>query len=81
MVQPACYCSGVTIAVIYSFGQNTILPLLHKCGVYHVDTVYYDQSPLFHVSFGSESCLKKFLLEIGYVKFAMEVARASVNAF
>ena len=69
-------------AVIYSFGQNTILPLLHKCGVYHVDTVYYnDQSPIFHVSFGSESCLKKFLLEIGDVKFTMEVARASVNAF
>ena len=39
-----------------------------------MDTVYYDQSPLFHVSFGFESCLKKFLLEIGDVKFAMEVA-------
>ena len=53
--------------------ENTISPILHKCGVYHVDTFYYEQSPLFHVVFSSESCLKKFLLEVEMVKYAMQL--------
>ena len=58
--------------------ENTISPMLHKCGVYHVDTFYYEQSPLFHVVFSSESCLKKFLLEIEMVKYAMQLDLLSV---
>ena len=57
---------------------NTISPILHKCGIYHVDTFYYEQSPLFHVVFSSESCLKKFLLEIKMVKHAMQLDLLSV---
>ena len=57
---------------------NAISPILHKCGVYHVDTFYYEQSPLFHVVFSSESCLKKFLQEIGDVKRLMELELLSI---
>ena len=58
--------------------MNTISPILQKCGVYHVDTFYYKQSPLFHVVFSSESCLKKFLEEIDRVKHAMQLDLLSV---
>ena len=57
---------------------NTISPVLHKCGVYHVDTFYYEQSPLFHVVFSSETCLKKFLIEISDVKRLMELELLSI---
>ena len=57
---------------------NTISPILHKYGVYHVDTFYYEQAPLFHVVFSSESCLKEFLQEIGDVKHLMEVELLSM---
>ena len=43
-----------------------------------MDTFYYEQSPLFHVVFSSESCLKKFLLEIEMVKYAMQLDLLSV---
>jgi len=52
--------------------ENAISPILHRCGVYHVDTFYYEQSPLFHTVFTSESCLRKFLLAMGEVKSALE---------
>ena len=52
---------------------NTISPILHKFGVYHLDTFYYEQSPLFHVAFSSESCLKKFLLDMDRIKHAMQL--------
>ena len=52
---------------------NIISSFLPKYGVYHVDTFYYEQSPLFHVVFSSESCLRKFLLEIGIFKYTMEL--------
>ena len=64
---------GTTISTKLCLIANTISPILHKCGVYHVDTFYYKQSPLLHVVFSSESCLKKFLQEIGDVKHVMEV--------
>ena len=41
-------------------------------GVYHVDALYYERSPLFRVVFTSESCLKEFILAIGEVKSALE---------
>ena len=64
--------SGSTISTKVWLIANTLSPILHKCGIYHVDTFYYEQSPLFHVVFSSESSLKKFLQEIGDVKHLME---------
>ena len=73
------FCSGVsTISIKLWSIENTISPILHKCGIYHIDTFYYEQSPLFHVIFSSESCLKKFLLEIKMVKHAMQLDLLSV---
>ena len=69
---------GSTISTKLWLIANTISPILHKCGIYHVDTFYYEQSPLFHVVFSSESCLKKFLQEIGDVKHLMEVELLSI---
>ena len=69
---------GTTISTKLWLITNTISPVLHKCGVYHVDTFYYEQSPLFHIVFSSESCLKKFLLEIEMVKYAMQLDLLSV---
>ena len=57
---------------------NTISPILHKFGVYHMDTFYYEQSPLFHVVFSSEACLKKLLREMEIIKYAMEEKISSV---
>ena len=37
-----------------------------------MDTFYYEQSPLFHVVFSSESCLKNFIFAIEEVKSALE---------
>ena len=65
--------NGSTISTKLWSIENTISPILHKCGVYHVDTFYYEQSPLFHVVFSSESCLRKFLLEVEMVKYAMQL--------
>ena len=69
---------GRTISTKLWSIANTISPLLHKCGIYHVDTFYYEKSPLFHVTFSSESCLKSFLLEIGDVIHAIELEIRSV---
>ena len=57
---------------------STISPILHKFGVYHLDTFYYEQSPLFHVAFSSESSLKKFLLEMEMIKHAMQLELLSI---
>jgi len=51
---------------------NAVSPILHRFGVYHVDTFYYEQSPLFHTVFSSESCLRKFLLTVGEVQSVLE---------
>ena len=69
---------GTTISTKLWLIANTISPILHKYGVYHLDTFYYEQSPLFHVVFSSESRLKKFLQEIGDVKHLMEVELLSI---
>ena len=64
--------SDNTISTKLSLILNTISPILAQHGVYHSDTFYYKQSPLFHVVFSSELCLKKFILAIGEVKSALE---------
>ena len=51
---------------------NTLSPVLHRYGVYHVDTYSHAQSPLFHVVFSSESCLQKFLHAIDEITSALE---------
>jgi len=69
---------GSNISAKLSLITNTISPILHKFGVYHLDTFYYEQSPLFHVTFSSESCLKKFLLEMEMIKHAMQLELLSI---
>ena len=69
---------GTTVSAKLWLIAHTISPILHKFGVYHMDTFYYEHSPLFHVVFSSESCLKKFLLEIGNIKFVMEQELLSI---
>ena len=69
---------GTTVSAKLWLIANTISPVLHKFGVYHMDTFYYEQSPLFHIVFSSEPCLKKFLLEIGNIKFVMEQELLSI---
>ena len=76
-VMSFCHC-GSTISIKLWSIENTISPILHKCGIYHVDMFYYEQSPLFHVVFSSESCVMKFLQEIQTVKNAMQVELQSV---
>ena len=64
--------SGSTISTKLYLIARTVSLLLVDYGVYHVDTFYYDQSPLFHVVFSSELCLKNFILAIPEVKAALE---------
>ena len=64
--------SGRTISTTLLSISNTVSPILVRHGVYHVDTFYYEQSPLFHVVFSSESCLKNFILAIKEVTSALE---------
>ena len=64
--------SGSTSSTKLWMITNAVSPILHRYGVYHVDTFYYEQSPLFHTVFTSESCLSKFLLAMGEVKSALE---------
>ena len=63
---------GSTISTKLCLIAKTISSILHEFGVYHIDTFYYEHSPLFHIAFSSETCLKKFLQEIGKIKFVME---------
>ena len=64
--------SGSTVSTKLRLIASTVSPILVQYGVYHVDTFYYEQSPLFHVVFSSESCLKNFILAMGEVKSALE---------
>ena len=76
-VMSFCYDGSAISTKLWSI-ENTISPILHKCGIYHVDMFYYEQSPLFHVVFSSESCVMKFLQEIQAEKNAMQVELNSV---
>ena len=64
---------GSTISIRLRLVENTISDILHEYGIYHVGMFYYEQSPLFHVVFSSESCVMKFLQEIQTVKNAMQI--------
>ena len=70
--------SGSTVSTKLHLIARTVSPTLVQYGVYHVDTFYYEQSPLFHVVFSSESCLKNFILAIGEVKSALELKLQSL---
>ena len=72
-----CY-SGNPISTKLWPIANTFSPIFHQCGVYHIDTFYYEQSPLFHVVFSSQSCLKKFLSEIGSLEHNMGTELLSI---
>ena len=76
-VMSFCHGGGTISTKLWSI-ENTISPILHKCGIYHVDMFYYEQSPLFHIVFSSESCVMKFLQEIQTVKNTMQVELHSV---
>ena len=67
-----CHGGSTSSTKLWSI-ENTISPILHKCGIYHADMFYYEQSPLFHVVFSSESCVMTFLQEIQTVKNSMQV--------
>ena len=64
--------SGRTISTELWLFAEIVSRILQQYGVYHVDALYYERSPLFRVVFTSESCLKKFILAIGEVKSALE---------
>ena len=64
--------SGRIFNTTLSSISNTISPTLVDYGVYHVNTFYYEQSPLFHVSFSSKSCLKNFILATEEVTSVLE---------
>ena len=64
--------SGTTFSTNLWLIARAVSSMLVRYGVYHVDTFYYEQSPLFHVIFSSESCLKNFILAIGEMKSALE---------
>ena len=66
-----CY-SGSTFNTTLSMISNTISPILVDYGVYHVNMFYYEQFPLFHVVFSSESCLKNFILATEEVTSVLE---------
>ena len=64
--------SGSTVSTkLYLIARTASLTLV-RYGIYHIDTFYYEQSPLFHVVFSSESSLENFILAIGEVKSALE---------
>ena len=69
---------GITISIKLWSVENTISPILHKCGIY---MFYYEQSPLFHIVFSSESCVRKLLQEIQTVRNAMLVELQSFFFF
>ena len=55
--------------------SHKVAAVLLKHGVYHVDTFYYEQVPLFSVVFSSKASLKRFLtVTSGRVKKELESA-------
>ena len=66
-----CY-FGNTISITLSMLSKIVSPTLAQFRVRLVDTYHYEHSPLFHVIFTSESCLKNFILKIAEVKSSLE---------
>ena len=69
---------GTTISAKLWSLTSTLSPVLAQYGVYHVNTFYYEQSPLFHLVFSSESSLRLFLVKIPKVRSAMQSELQSV---
>ena len=69
---------GTTISAKLWSLANTLSTILAQYGVYHVNTFYYEQSPLFHLVFSSESCLRLFLVNIPKVRSVMQSELKSV---
>lgn len=67
-----CHFGSTVSAKLFDISKSVTSTVTGHYGVYHVDTFYYEQSPLFHVVFTSESCLRRFLVSIGEVKSALE---------
>ena len=65
--------SGVNISVKLLEISCLLDPIFLKYGIYHVDTFYYEQFPLFQVAFPSEVSLQRFL-------FAVDAARSEVES-
>ena len=70
--------SGSTISTNLTLIASTVSPILLEYGVYQVDRFYCEQSPLFHVVFSSQSCLKNFILAIGEVNSALQLKLLSL---
>ena len=66
--------SGVTISVKLWEISRLVGPVFYNHGVYHVDTFYHGQFPLFQVAFPSEASLKRFLLASEAVSSEVESA-------
>ena len=56
-----CHHSGQELSAALSSVSHKVAGVLRNHGVYHVDTFYYEQVPLFSVVFSSKSNLKRFL--------------------
>ena len=69
---------GTTISAKLWSLIDALSPVLAQYGVYHVNTFYYEQSPLFHLVFSSESSLRLFLVKIPKVRSAMQSELQSV---
>ena len=48
--------------------SNKVGPILFRFGVYHVDTFYYDNVPLFSITFFSRNNIRKFLSSMAEVQ-------------
>ena len=67
------YHSEQECRVSLSAMSHIVAAVLRKHGVYHVDTFYYEQVPLFSVVFSSKANLKRFLtVASGWVKSELE---------
>ena len=56
-----CHHSGQELSAALASVSREVAMVLRNHGVYHVDTFYYEQVPLFSVVFSSKSNLKRFL--------------------
>ena len=68
-----CY-NKCSISVNLSAVSHKVAQTLLEHGVYHTDTFYYEQVPLFSINFSSKSCLRDFLVQM------KSVIRVALNA-
>ena len=70
--------SGVSVSAKLWEISRLVGPIFLKYGVYHVDTFYYEQFPLFQVAFPSEVSLKRFLNAVDAARSEVESALTGV---